>query len=351
MIKALFLRDFRNYKQAVITFSPKVNVILGDNAQGKTNLLEAIYLLITGRSFRTSHLSELIRFGAHAFYLEALFEKNGIEQTLKFSFDGEGRTIIHNFTLLPSLSSLIGILHGVVLSPEDRNLVKGGPQARRQFLDLLIAQSNPLYLHHLSRYIKAMKQRNALLKTKSLKTIAIWEEQMAPSAAFLTHRRSQTVKELESLSQSETMASDQLALAYRSSAPLSSAYEQLTHYFLTQFEKQRPRECELGSTLSGPHRDDLTIMLHDKEACKFASEGQQRSCITSLKLAHWKWLQQLLEEQPILCIDDVGVSFDRTREEELFKRINSLGQVFITSARPTGVEGHLIHIESGSVVA
>lgn len=184
MIKTLFLRDFRNYKEAAITFSPKVNTIWGDNAQGKTNILEAIYLLITGRSFRTPHLSDLIRFNTHSFYIKALFEKNGIEQTLTFSFDGEGRKIVHNSTPLPTLSSLLGILNGVVLSSEDLSIVSGTPQSRRQFLDLLISQSNPLYLHHLCRYIQAMKQRNALLKRNYLQTITIWEEQMAPHAAL-----------------------------------------------------------------------------------------------------------------------------------------------------------------------
>ena len=140
-IKQLYLRDFRNYQEANITFSPQINLIWGDNAQGKTNLLEALYLFVTGRSFRTPHLAELIRFGAQAFYLEILFEKNGIEQILKFSYDGTERKITHNATALSSLSTLIGILHGVVLSPEDRALIKGGPAIRRHFLDLLLSQA------------------------------------------------------------------------------------------------------------------------------------------------------------------------------------------------------------------
>src|SRR5262245_49393590 len=117
MIKSLYLRDFRNYKEAKVFFSPKTNLIWGDNAKGKTNLLEALYLFIGGRSFRTSHLAELIRFGARSFYLELLFEKNGIEQTLKFGFDGEERKILHNATPILTLSSLLGILNGVILSP------------------------------------------------------------------------------------------------------------------------------------------------------------------------------------------------------------------------------------------
>lgn len=338
MIKALFLRDFRNYKEEAITFSPHINYIYGDNAQGKTNLLEAIHLLIAGRSFRSPHLTDMIRFGASMFYLEAHFEKNGIEQTLKFCFEGEGRKIYHNATALPTVSSMLGILNGVILSPEDHTLLKGGPQARRQFLDLLIAQSNPLYLHHLSRYYRAMKQRNALLKQKQLKNIEIWEEQMIPSATYLAKCRLQTTQELEKWVQSETLASDKISLSYRASS--------------LSFEKHRRREQELGTTLSGPHRDDLLILIHNKEARMFGSEGQQRSCVAALKLAQWKYLHALIDHPPLMCIDDVGVSLDKKREKELYHRLEGLGQVFLTSPhrkeKPCE-NAQLIHIRDGSL--
>lgn len=351
-IKRIYLRDFRNYVEAAVDFGPAINVLVGDNAQGKTNLLEAIGLLITGRSFRTPHLAELIRFGASSFYLEALFEKNGVEQILKFSWDGSERKIIHNATSLPSLSALLGILQGVILSPEDRSLVKGGPQMRRHFLDLLLAQASPLYLHHLTRYWKALKQRNTLLKRRSLETAAIWEEQMALSAAFLTPQRARTIAELKSLSQAEIPAPELLELGYRSSA-LSHAgrdEEALRTYFLKQFEKLRGRESELGITLTGPHRDDFAILLQGREARQFASEGQQRSCVAALKLAQWKWLQALTEAPPILCIDDLGVSFDPTREEELYKRMQNLGQVFVTTARSTPLPCRLIGVRQGTFI-
>lgn len=353
MIKSLYLRDFRNYKEAKVSFSPKTNVIWGDNAQGKTNLLEALYLFITGRSFRTHHLSELISFGAKNFYLEMLFEKNGIEQTLKFSFDGSERKILHNATSLSSLSTLLGILNGVVLSPEDRTLIKGGPTQRRQFLDLLLSQAKPLYLHHLSRYLRAMKQRNFLLKTRSLKTLSVWEEQMAQAGSFLTQMRFQTVNELASLFQAQTIGSDHMELSYRSQAmhAVGLDSDQLTAFFLKQFNKNVKRECDLGVTLVGPHRDDLTITIEGKEARQFGSEGQQRSCVASLKLAQWKWLKLFADHAPIFCIDDLGVSFDSSRENALFKRIEELAQVFITSARPIQLLSSAIHVHNGNFYA
>ncbi len=352
MIKSLYLKDFRNYKEAMVHFSPTINLIWGDNAQGKTNLLEALFLFITGRSFRTSHLNELIRFGAKSFYLQLVFEKNGIEQTLKFSFDGKERKIIHNATSLPSLSALLGILNGVVLSPEDRALIKGGPSLRRQFLDILQSQAKPLYLSHLSRYSRAMQQRNHLLKNRNLSTLDIWEAQMADAAALLTQMRAQTVEELENLSQSEALGSDQLKLSYRTQAHalLKESPVTLTSFFLQQFLKHRSREFELASTLTGPHRDDIYILVQDKEARHFASEGQQRSCIAALKLAEWKWIKAITGTPPLFGIDDLGVSFDSSREQELFQKMSDLGsQVFITSARPSPFPCHPIPIQSGSV--
>jgi DNA replication and repair protein RecF len=351
-LKSLYLRNFRNYEEATVAFSPGLNVIYGENAQGKTNLLEAIHLLITGRSFRTHHMRDLIRFKAPSFYLEAHFEKNGVDQLLKLNFDGEGRTLIHNATPLPSLSSLLGILNGVIVSPEDHELVKGGPAARRQFLDLQIACESPLYLHHLSRYTRAMKQRNTLLRRKKIETIEIWEEQMAESAAYLTRKRLETVEALEKEEPLKNHV-DSITLSYQTASPVNRGAETLKAYFIKQYERYRPREVEQGSTLVGPHRDDLMIYVSGKEARLFASEGQTRSCATGLRLAQWARLKTITEETPILCVDDVGISLDANREHSLYKRLGSLGQVFITSPkshRKLPVDAHLIGVKDGSVL-
>jgi DNA replication and repair protein RecF len=352
MIKQIYLRDFRNYKEAVVDFGAAINVLMGNNAQGKTNLLEAIGLLMTGRSFRTPHLAELIRFGASTFYLEALFEKNGVEQILKFSFNGKERKIMHNAASLPSLSILLGILQGVILSPEDGSLIKGSPQKRRDFLDLLLAQGSPHYLYHLSRYWRALKQRNVLLKSCSQAQISVWEEQMALAGATLVCQRAEIVERLGVLSDAEGLSCDKLDLIYRSSALSHAGADPavLYTYFLEQFEKYRKREVELGVTLTGPHRDDLNILLKGKEARQFASEGEQRSCAVALKLAQWKWLYALAKAPPLLCIDDLGVSFDSIREEELYKRLQQVGQVFVTTARPTSLACRLIKVQDGNFV-
>lgn len=349
-LNSLYLRDFRNYVESVITFSPKLNYIYGENAQGKTNLLEAIHLFITGRSFRSPHLMDLIRFGSDSFVLEAHFEKNGIEQTLQFAFSKEGRILFHNATSLPSLSTLLGILNGVIISPEDHALVKGGPAYRRQFLDLQIACENPLYLYHLGRYSKAMRQRNSLLKSNQLKTIEIWEEQMAESAAFLVLKREETINQLKNEKAFHHQI-DALSLSYLSQAPLTQNPENIQEYFLKQFHKMRPRETRQGHTLVGPHRDDLQITIGGHDARQFASEGQTRSCVAVLRLAQWSRLRRITGESPLLCIDDIGISLDCKRENQLYKQLNSVGQVFITSPRNNKdlpSQTRLICIQNGS---
>ena len=318
-IKQLLLKNFRNYEEVLIPFGPGINFITGENGRGKTNILEALYLLMTGRSFRTRYLEELIRFGAQSFYIELLFEKDGVEQSLKMHFEGKKRIVIHNQTPLTKLSSLFEILKGTLLVPDDHQLIVGNPKVRRHFLDLQIAQTHPLYLHHLSRYQKAMKQRNTLLRRKQINTLDVWEEQMVESAAYLTLLREETTQELCKL-----LAAPGIELSY---LPSPSSREKLI--------KSRERDLILGSTSLGPHKDDLTILLKERSARSFASEGQKRHTVAHLRFAEWQRLHGMAREKPLLLIDDVSMSFDSKREEALLASLNKYGQVFVTSARFT----------------
>ncbi|MCF7806228.1 MAG: DNA replication and repair protein RecF, partial [Simkaniaceae bacterium] len=195
-IKTLFLQNFRNYARTLVEFGPHVNYLQGKNGQGKTNLLEAIYFISTGRSFRTDKLCELIRDGSRFFHIEVIFEKQGIDHHLKLHFDGQKKSVEINETKSSNFSVLLGLIPSVIASPSDIDLIMGCPQNRRRYLNLHIAQSDPVYVYHLSRYNKALKQRNALLKIKQLKTMDIWEEQMAQSAAYLVDRRIRSLKKL-----------------------------------------------------------------------------------------------------------------------------------------------------------
>ncbi len=339
ILRELFLRDFRNYPQAFFSFSPKINCIVGENALGKTNLLEAIYLLVTGRSFRTPHLGELIRFGASSFHITAHFEKQGVEQTLKISYDGQARKVVHNATLLPHLSHLLGMMPGVILSPEDILLIKGGPKQRREFLDVQNAIHSPLYLFHLSRYTRALKQRNHLLKNKVVSTLGIWEQQMAPAGAYITYARNETLRELAPLVATRQTALGEkegpIQLFYRSPAisAKKNTLEEIGAYLQHQLEKQREKDILQRQTTVGPHRDDMAVLLHDREASSFGSEGQVRSLVLSLRLAEWERLKEKTEEEPLFCIDDLGISLDEKRISRLAQYLPQLGQVFLTSPR------------------
>ena len=333
MLCDLYLRDFRNYKEAFFEFSTEINKIYGANAQGKTNLLEAINLLITGQSFRTHNLSELIREGAPSFYVEANFVKNDIKQKLRIYYDGQRRRVFHNSTEYNSFTPLIMLIPGVIWSPEDQALVKGSPSMRRRFLDFQIAQLDPLYVHHLMRYNKAMKQRNYLLRSKNDKSIDSWEFAMAHAAAYVVEKRRSEIKKLlpqiQNVHETLSKTKDTLSVEYKTGAPNIS----LSEYYVGQYKKQRQREMIIGNTLSGPHRDDVIMSIQKKDARYFASQGQQRCCIAAMRLAQWYQLQQESDTTPLMIIDDVGTSLDESRNKLLGEQIQKLGQVFVSTSQ------------------
>lgn len=331
-IDRLKLQNFRNYQKLELSFSPQVNVFWGNNGQGKTNLLEAIHVLSTGRSFRTHRLQDMVREGETFFYIEGHFSKDDISHSLKIYYDNTTRKIIYNETAYSHFSSVLGILPSVILSPDDLSLINGSPGERRRFLDLHIAQIDPLYLFYLSRYYKAMKQRNELLRSQSLETLSAWEQVMAPAASYLIIKRKQTAALLEgSASQWMTLFSqnrEDLKLAY--SVLQDAKDEDLSTKLCSHWQKMRSKEMQYGATLTGPHRDDLSILLCGRQAKYFFSEGQKRSCTTSLRFAQWEHMTNLLGTPPILSIDDFGIQLDSERHKQLREQITRFGQVFLT---------------------
>ena len=346
IIRSLYLHHFRSVKEELINFGPNLNFIYGANALGKTTILEAIHFLIMGRSFRTVQTRELIERGADFFYLEAQFVKHGVEQKLKITCRGGERKVVYNDTVCPSNASLLGLMQGVVVTPDDVSLVKGSPQNRRHLLDVQIAQADPLYVHHLTRYLRGMRQRNHLLRAKNLVTIEAWEYEMAASAAYVVRQRQKAVKELQTLAAKVyahfSNEKDPLNLQYKSGTPEGEA--DLSRYFVEQYAKCRPKEMLLGYTHAGPHRDDLHLSLGDKEVRLYASEGQKRGVVVALKFAEWQRLSALVEEKPLMLLDDVGMGLDEKRKERLFAYVSRLNQVFITSTQdyPFAGECHRI---------
>jgi DNA replication and repair protein RecF len=351
-IESLYIHRFRNYEKAFFSFTPGINLITGNNAQGKTNLLEAIYFLSMGRSFRTRYLSELIQQKQAGFFLEVCFFKEGIKQVIKASFDGETRKMTHNDNVYEHFVNLLGLLPTVLFAPSDTSLIMGAPGDRRRFLDLHIAQIDPLYVHHLSRYVKAMKQRNVLLRQKSEEGIAAWEESMALSASYVMAKRSQAILELSDPIQQEmaelTEGLDLLSAMYKPSAHLGTASE-----LVEQFKRHRKRELHIGNTLIGPHLDEVSLLINGQEAKTFSSEGQKRSAIAALRFAEWRRLKNTTHSTPLMSIDDFGVHLDHHRQQLLETKLSSLGQVFLTSPeqeRSLMTSAHRLKIASGKLL-
>lgn len=345
-IQSLALSNFRCFSEGYFEFSPRINVICGRNARGKTSILEALYFLMTGQSFRPGTTSGLIRQESEAFLLGAIFSKHSVEQTLRIYWSETEKKIVYNSTACQSVGSLLGLIQGVVTSPDDVALVKGAPAMRRQFLDLQIAQTDPLYVHHLTRYNRALRQRNALLKMKQTAGIEGWEYEMANGASYLINQRFQKVKALGVQAQKHylDLSGEQadLALSYKSAIIEDRNQKDIRNFFLHEYKQHRQREMQLGATLSGPHKDDLLILIGTKDARFYASEGQQRSCVAALRLAEWECLASLSEERPLLLIDDIGIGLDDYRQRQLFRLLETLGQVFITSTKELPIEAQQI---------
>lgn len=327
MLRRLILRNFRNYVEADIEFCDNLNIFIGDNAQGKTSLLEAIHFLIIGRSFRTSQIKELIYKNGEGFYLEAHFVKNGIEQTLRFSLFGKERKIFYNSTECPSLSSLFGILVGTLVAPDDQ-LVKGPPQERRLFMDLQLAQYDPLYLHHITRYNRAMRHRNHLLRHRELKSIEMWEHEMANSGAYVIFKRQQFAENLspivKEIHRNLNCGNSSLNFQYKTK---NVTKEEL----LQQFNLHRPKDLAMKSTSIGPHRDEIVLELDGMDARSYGSEGQKRLCVTSLRLASWEHLKAKVEMTPLMLMDDLTANLDSNHQNKVVEQLEKMGQVFITT--------------------
>ncbi len=334
-LRKIYLRAFRNYQEVAIDFSQGINLIQGRNAQGKTNLLEAFYLVGTGRSFRTPHLKELIHNESSFFFVEAEFLKEEMVEHLRLSFDGETRKLEYNNTSYPHFTTLLGLLPIILLAPEDILLITGSPSERRRFLDLQLAQTDPLYVYHITRYHKAVKHRNFLLRKKSESTLETWETLMKASATYIRQKREEVIsflsQDLKNLM--HQLCPDNLEIRYISS-------------YTEDYTKHRAKELLLGTTLVGPHRDDVEIFINQHEARSFASQGQLRSAIAALRLAQWNHLKNHHGVNPLFCIDDFGVHLDQKRREALLESLTSFGQVFLTS--PAFLEKsshHIIDIE------
>ncbi|WP_102348058.1 DNA replication/repair protein RecF [Bacillus sp. Marseille-P3661] len=349
----LTLTNYRNYHKAHISFENKVNVILGENAQGKTNLLESIYVLAIAKSHRTSRDKELIKWDEEYAKIEGRAQKSTQSLSLELIISNKGKKAKVNSLEQKKLSSYIGALNVVMFAPEDLNLVKGSPQVRRRFIDIEIGQVMPVYMYDLNQYSHILQQRNHLLKQyhkdpkKSNMMLEILTNQLVDVAVKITKRRYHFLKLLqewaEPIHHGISRGLELLTIQYNPSVDVSEHIDlsKMIEVYYEKFEKIKSREIERGITLAGPHRDDIQFFVNGKDVQTFGSQGQQRTTALSIKLAEIELIKAEVGEYPILLLDDVLSELDDYRQSHLLNTIQGKVQTFVTT---TSVEG--IHHET-----
>lgn len=367
-ITEMTLRSYRSYETLHLAFDPGVQIFLGANAQGKTNIIEALYYAAFGRSHRTSSDAELIRVGADGAHIGLSFRRHDVPGELSFTFArGARRRITYAGESLRQ-RDLVGILPMVLFSPEDLFLVKGAPALRRRYLDAELSQASPAYYGELLRYTRILKQRNAVLKDIRERLAAPddlppWDAQLAKSAAYIVTRRIAAVAQLGALSarvQAVLAAGEELALAYEIAGAGAEdfAEDDMTESLHVWYNKMlcegRARDIARAATGVGPHLDDLVLRVGGMSLRSYGSQGQQRTGALALKLAELFYLQENIGEAPILLLDDVMSELDADRRRALLDFIRHEHiQTFITATDaayfPTERMGTYRYVEAGTV--
>ncbi len=351
-LKRIYLRGFRNYHHLDLDLDPKLNVVIGPNAAGKTNLLESIYLLSTAGSHRTHRLAELINWESDHLYVKCLLVKGDTSLTLEFYYDrGNKKVFKVNGVAQRKLTDLWNQLRCVLFAPEDLELVKGGPDKRRAFLDDHMSRTDAVYHAKMREYEKILRQRNEFLKgvargEQDRSLLSVWNEQLAQRAAVLVTKRRDFVEEMgpELLSHYRDLSQRDVSLhmEYRSTVREYDDYEDshsLQLSFRQQLQDRFQEEVEKGYTVVGPHRDDLSFTIDGKEVRTYGSQGQQRTVVLSLKIAVLFWLRRKAGDFPVFLLDDVFSELDERRRRRLLEKTADTTQTLITSAESGPVAG------------
>ena len=323
IIQSIELNNFRNYENLQISFDEGTNILFGDNAQGKTNILEAAYLSGTTKSHKGSKDKEMIRFGTNEAHLRTMVLKKGkqyqIDMLLKHN---RSKGIAVNKIPMKKASELFGILNIVFFSPEDLNIIKNGPSERRHFLDAELCQLDKIYLSDLSNYNKILNQRNKLLKDMVYRpelsdTLPVWDMQLIDTGKKIIRRREQFVKELNEIVHEIhyriSGGREELFLSYEPSVSADLLEQEL--------ERVKPRDLKQCQTSVGPHRDDLLFSIAGVDIRKFGSQGQQRTSALSLKLSEIELVRKSIHDTPVLLLDDVLSELDSNRQNYLLNSI------------------------------
>ncbi|MDO3393687.1 DNA replication/repair protein RecF [Ligilactobacillus sp. 110_WCHN] len=364
----LNLHHFRNYDEAQVEFSPQINVLIGENAQGKTNLLESIYVLAMTRSHRTNNDRELIEFGKDAAQIKGTVQRELGSLKLELDIGKHGKKAKANHLEKARLSEYLGQLNVILFAPEDLALVKGAPTVRRRFIDMEFGQVSPKYLHDLTQYRDILKQRNRYLKqlqsheAQDQLYLEVLSEQLAAVGGAIISQRVKFLSELEGyaqkLHQSITQGKENLTFEYSSAVKDASTLTEveLSEALMDLYRQNQSKEIFQGTTLYGPHRDDVRFLINHKNVQTYGSQGQQRTTALSVKLAEIDLMKNQTGEYPILLLDDVLSELDGARQTHLLKTIQDKVQTFLTTpglsdvARNLIKEPRIFHIRDGQII-
>lgn len=362
ILNELSFKNFRNLKDSFITVSPSINVVYGKNGQGKTNLLEGIWMLGGLRSFRSAKDKELIKEGFASAEIEAGFFSQDREQTAKLAIMPNKREATINGVKKKSASSLIEVFSSVVFSPEHLTMIKSGPGERRKFIDSAICRFKPKYANIYTRFNKILSQRNALLKAITQNggenMLEPWDISLASWGAALVFERLSYIRLLRENSKNIykgiSGGTEELSMNYISSFGVleNDSINEIEEKLLSKLKDSRKEDINYRFTTSGPHRDDLEIMINGKSARIFGSQGQQRSAVIALKLSESDILQQEKDEKPVIILDDVLSELDVERQKFLLNKTKDR-QVFISCCDKSAVEyldcGKIFYLNGGHI--
>lgn len=331
IIESITLKNFRNYEELHMDFSQGTNILYGDNAQGKTNVLEAVYLCSTTKSHRSSKDKEMIRFEEEESHIKMMVQRDGLLRRIDMHLkQNKAKGIAVDGIPIHRSSELFGIVNVVFFSPEDLNLIKNGPAQRRRFIDLELCQLDKVYVHHLVSYNKVVSQRNKLLKELAYRpdygdTLDVWDEQMANFGRQVIELRADFIGRLngiiEDIHYRLSGGREHLALLYEPSVEAGELAACLA--------RSREKDIRQKTTLIGPHRDDFGFLVNGVDIRRYGSQGQQRTAALSLKLAEIELVKQLVKDYPILLLDDVLSELDSSRQNQLLSGIDHI-QTMIT---------------------
>ncbi len=343
-VKKIRAVDFRNIERCEVSFSEGANLLIGNNAEGKTNLLEAIYYFARGKSFRGATDRELCRFGTKGYLIELDFSGGGREQTLTYRFYEGSKLKKRNGALMEKASEMLGHFRAVLFYPEHLQLVKGSPSLRREFLNIAISQIDPAYIPLYASYQKILDNRNALLKIAGKggyfeeEEFFIWSERLSEAAADIARLRYEYVdkikEEAKKILYELSGQKEELCLSYLCEIPYSSR-EEMKEGYKKLFLSDRRREIAAGFTVFGPHHDDLSLIINGKGAREFASQGQQRSISLSLKLAEGEVSKKECGEYPVFLFDDVMSELDPSRRNFILSKLEGR-QLILTACEDGG---------------